>query len=206
MPNWIERLIGETQAKLLRLLRRSNQTITTLADALGLTDNAVRTHVAVLGRDGIVAEVGTHRDTGGKPARVYGLTKEGEELFPKAYALVLGELVAEIARKDGWPRALRLLRAVGRQIASEVPDQADPGARVAAAAAALRRLGGDIDVHRQGQGWRLQGHGCPLSAVTAQHAQVCTLAKALVEEVTGRTVVECCERGPRPNCGFRVAE
>src|SRR5438094_753829 len=88
MTNWLERLIGETQLRLLGLLRRSRQTITSLAEALGLTDNAVRMHIAALHRDGIVEQVGTQRDTGGKPARLYGLTRAGEELFPKAYALV----------------------------------------------------------------------------------------------------------------------
>ena len=80
-----------------------------------MTDNAVRTHVAALERDGLIEQVGTQRDTGGKPARVYAMTAEGEELFPKAYALVLGELVAEIAREDGWDRATALLSAVGRR-------------------------------------------------------------------------------------------
>ena len=70
-------------------------------------DNAVRTHMTVLGRDGIVAEVGSQRDTGGKPAKIYALTTEREELFPKAYALVLGKLVAEIARKDGLGATLK---------------------------------------------------------------------------------------------------
>ena len=115
MTNWVERLTGETTSKLLSLLRRSRLTITALADALHLTDNAVRTHIAALERDGIVEHVGTQRETGGKPARVYALTGEGEELFPKAYALVLGGLVEEIARADGWERATALLRAVGQR-------------------------------------------------------------------------------------------
>jgi predicted ArsR family transcriptional regulator len=86
MTNWLLRLTGDTRMEMLRLLRRSRQTITSLADALRLTDNAVRSHVAALERDGIVEHVGTQRDTGGKPARVYDLTGAGEELFPKAYA------------------------------------------------------------------------------------------------------------------------
>jgi len=98
MSNWLQRFVGETQVEMLRLLRRSRQTITSLADALRLTDNAVRTHVAALERQGVVEHVGIQRDTGGKPARIYDLTSEGEELFPKAYALVLGGLVEEIAR------------------------------------------------------------------------------------------------------------
>jgi predicted ArsR family transcriptional regulator len=204
MTNWLERLTGETRAKLLNLLRRSRQTITALADALHLTDNAVRMHIAALERDGIVEQAGTQRDTGGKPARVYALTGEGEELFPKAYALVLGELVEEIARVDGWERATALLRAVGQRAASGGVAPSDREGRVAAAAAALRSLGGDIEVQRAEGGYTLQGYGCPLSAVTAKHPEVCALAQALVEEITGQPVTECCERDGRPRCRFRI--
>ena len=204
MTNWVERLTGETRAKLLDLLRRSRQTITGLADALGLTDNAVRTHVAALERDGIVEQVGTQRDTGGKPARVYALTGEGEELFPKAYALVLSELVEEIARADGWDRATALLRAVGQRAAAGAAAPADREARVAAAAAALRGLGGEVEVLRTEQGYTLQGYACPLSAVTARHPQVCALAQALVEAIAGQPVTECCDRNGRPRCRFRI--
>ena len=112
--------------------------------------------------------MGTQRDTGGKPARVYALTGEGEELFPKAYALVLGELVEEIARVDGWERATALLRAVGQRAASGAAAPADRDGRVAAAAAALRSLGGDVEVQRTEQGYTLQGYACPLSAVTGE--------------------------------------
>jgi predicted ArsR family transcriptional regulator len=202
-PNWLETLTGETRARLLHLLRRSRHTITTLAGSMRLTDNAVRTHIAVLERDGLVEHVGTERDTGGKPARLYALTREGEELFPKAYALVLGGLVEEIAGADGRARAVELLRAVGRRVASEVASP-EPEARVAAAAAALASLGGDVEVERTAEGWHLRGYGCPLSAVTAGHPEVCALAQALVEEITGRPVTECCDRSDRPRCGFTV--
>ncbi len=204
MTNWVEKLTGETTARLLNLLRRSRLTITALADALHLTDNAVRTHIAALERDGIVAHVGTQRETGGKPARVYALTGEGEELFPKAYAVVLAGLVEEIARTDGWERATALLRAVGQRAASGAAAPADREGRVAVAAAALRSLGGDIEVRRTDRGFTLQGYGCPLSAVTAKHPEVCALARALVEEITGESVTECCERNGRPRCGFRI--
>src|SRR6266487_7047989 len=144
MTNWLERLIGETQVRLLGLLRRSRQTITSLAEGVGLTDNAVRMHIAALHRDGIVAQVGSQRDTGGKPARLYGLTREGEELFPKAYALVLAKLVEEIVRTEGRERAIQLLRAVGAQAAARAPDATTRGERIEAAAGAFRELGADV--------------------------------------------------------------
>jgi predicted ArsR family transcriptional regulator len=160
--------------------------------------------MAALERDGIVEQVGMQRDTGGKPARVYGLTGEGEELFPKAYALVLSQLVEEIARIDGWERATALLRAVGQRVAAGAAVPADREGRVVLAAAALRGLGGDVEVQRTDQGYMLQGFGCPLSAVTAKHPQVCALAQALLEEITGESVTECCERNGRPRCRFRI--
>ena len=206
MTNWLERLIGGTQAKLLRLLRRPDQTVNGLAQALGVTDNAVRGHLAALGRDGLVQQVGTQRDTGGKPARVYALTSDGEELFPKAYAVVLGALVEESAKRDGWDHTVDLLRAVGEQVAEGIADSPDADGRVAAAAEALRGLGGDVEVQREKDGWRLQGYGCPLSAVTAHRPEVCALAKALVEDITSLPVTECCDRSGNPRCAFLITE
>ena len=206
MTNWLERLVGETQLRLLSLLRRSRHTITTLADAVDLTDNAVRMHIAALHRDGIVAQVGTQRDTGGKPARVYGLTREGEELFPKAYAIVLGKLVGEIVRTQGRDRAIELLRAVGAQaaIGGGAHNGASAKQRMESAAAVFQSLGGDVEVQQTSAGWRLQGYGCPLSAVTAGHAEMCELGRALVEEVVGGPVRECCQRGDHPRCAFEI--
>jgi predicted ArsR family transcriptional regulator len=205
MPTWLDRLLGETQARLLGLLRRSRQTITSLAEALGLTDNAVRMHIAALHRDGIVEPVGTLRDTGGKPARLYGLTSQGEELFPKAYALVLAKLVAEIVRTQGRDRAIKLVRAVGVQVAAGALRGTNAKRRLDIAAQVFRELGADMEVEKTTDGWRLQGYGCPLSAVTAGQSELCELGKALVEEVVGEPVTECCQRGEHPRCGFEIA-
>jgi predicted ArsR family transcriptional regulator len=206
MADWIEGLSGVTRAKLLRLLRRSKMSIAALAGELDVTDNAIRTQIASLERDGIVEGAGVHRETGGKPARLYGLTKEGEELFPKAYALVLNGLIEEITRREGKEGALELLREVGRRAASGQLVTDDVEARVSAAANMLRSLGGDVDVHRTDGGWHLKGYACPLSAVTTNHAELCELARSIVQEITGRTVVECCDRSDRPRCGFTIAE
>jgi len=201
---WLDRLFGETRARLLHLLRRPPQTVNGMAGALGLTGNAVRGHIAALGRDGIVEQVGVHRETGGKPAQLYGLSAAGEELFPKAYATVLGGLVEELARQDGWEHAIELLRAVGKRTAESSAGAAGADARVQAAAAALQGLGGDVQLLKVKGGWRLQGYACPLSAVTAVHPEVCALGQALVEEITGMAVTECCDRSGRPRCGFMV--
>ncbi len=205
MANWLDKLLGETQVRLLRLLRRSRHTITGLSEQLRLTDNAVRTHIAALRRDGLVEDVGAQRDTGGKPARIYGLTRDGEELFPKAYAPVLSLLVEELVHRNGRERAVEMLRAVGTRIAATTSQDADRKQRVQLAARLFEALGTDVDVRRTPDGWRLEGYGCPLSAVTVEHEEVCEVGKAMVEEVTGAPVTECCERGAHPRCAFAIA-
>jgi predicted ArsR family transcriptional regulator len=208
MTHWLATLTGETQSRLLGLLRRSRQTITGLAEALGLTDNAVRMHVSALRRDGFVEDVGAVRDTGGKPARLYSLSREGEELFPKAYAQVLQALIQESLRRDGRERTVALLRTIGARLAAGIRSESDAKHRVQAAAAAFRALGADVEIQRTKEGWQLRGYGCPLAAVSAETPEVCELGKALVEEITGASVTECCERGGggNPRCAFAIAD
>ena len=153
---------------------------------------------------GWLNRAGPSETPGGNRPVSMPFTREGEELFPKAYALVLGGLVEEIARNEGRERAAELLGAVGRRTVGGKAPVGDAQTRVEAAAAALRGLGGDVDVHRTELGWHIEGFGCPLSAVTAEHAEVCSLARAIVEEITGQPVIECCDRTDRPRCGFRI--
>jgi predicted ArsR family transcriptional regulator len=202
--NWAHKLVGGTRGKLLALLRRSRRSIHEMAATLGITDNAVRMHVAAMQRDGMVREAGVERATGGKPAQLFEITREAEEIFPKAYALVLGELIGLLVERRGRREVIDLLREIGARAGAKAsPPDADE-ARVRAAAEALRDLGGEVDVERTDRGWKIRGHGCPLSAVAGEHSEVCALAESLVGQITGNSVRECCDRSERPRCGFEV--
>lgn len=202
--NWASKLVGGTRGSLLALLRRSRRSINEMAAALGITDNAVRTHVAAMQRDGMVREAGVERATGGKPAQLFEITREAEEIFPKAYALVLGELIGLLVERRGRREVLDLLREIGTRAGTRARVSGGDEARVQAAADALRGIGGDVDVERTDTGWRIRGYGCPLSAVAGEHKEVCALAESLVGQITGRSVRECCDRSDRPRCGFEV--
>jgi predicted ArsR family transcriptional regulator len=211
--NWIETLLGGTRARVLGLIRRSRRTIAELAEGVGISGNAVRGHVTALQGDGLVREAGTAPSTGGKPAQLYDITPEGEELFPKAYALVLHELVRTLQEEDGRERTLGLLRSVGRRAAQQAaPPPGRPGSsdgvegRVVAAADVLRSIGGEVTVSAVDGGWEIRGSGCPLNAVVVQEPDVCALAQALVADIIGGEVEECCDRGGgRACCRFRIA-
>ena len=204
--DWIGTLSGRTRAELLRLAREGARSIAELADALGITDNAVRTHIAALERDGMVRVAGVHRATGGKPARLYELTPEAEELYPKAYALVFTEVLSALREERGEEAVLDLLRRVGRRLgaASAAAGTGDGRRVVDAAAAVLESIGGTVAVRDREDGWEICATGCPLSAIVSESPDACALAEALVAQVTGLAVRETCDRTGRPRCAFQI--
>jgi predicted ArsR family transcriptional regulator len=205
---WDQRFFQSTRGRIVTLLRRSNRTVEDLARALDLTDNGVRAHLAVLERDGIVVQRGSLRRTsgGGKPAYVYELTQEGEDLFPKAYEPTLGRLLDVLSERLGLEESEALLRSVGHRMVEGKTIPTDGArARLEAAAGVLNELGGLAELEEQDGTLVIRGYGCPLAGVTPDHPEVCRLAEALVAEVAGVPVHERCDRSERPRCRFEVA-
>jgi DeoR family suf operon transcriptional repressor len=206
--NWDERFFESTRGRIVTLLRRSNRTVEDLARALDLTDNGVRVHLAVLERDGIVRQRGSVRRSsgGGKPAYVYELTQEGEDLFPKAYEPTLRWLLDVLAERLGPEESEALLRSVGRRLAQEHSTRADGvHARLETAVEVLNELGGLAELEERDGAVVIRGYSCPLAGVTPEYPEVCRMAEALVAEVAGVSVHEHCDRGERPRCCFEIA-
>ena len=197
-----------TRGRVVTLLRRSGRTVEELARELGLTDNGVRAHLATLERDGIVRQRGSVRRGGGvgKPAFVYELTLDAEELFPKAYEPVLLRVLDAISERLGPEASEALLRGVGRSLAEgkDVPSD-DIRGRLETAVEALNELGGLAELEERNGGFVIRGYSCPLAAVTPDHPEVCRMAETLISELAGVPIQERCDRGARPRCCFEVA-
>jgi predicted ArsR family transcriptional regulator len=202
-----KRFLETTRGQIVALLRRSARTVEELAQSLGLTDNAVRAHLATLDRDGLVAQAGVRRGAGaGKPATLYELHREAEPLFSRAYAPVLRAMLDVIAERMPQDDADALMRDVGRRLAAQLGRDVtgDLHARVHAAAALLTALGGEAYVEKGDDTLQLRGYGCPLSAAVTARAEVCHAVEALLTEVIGTPVREHCDRSGRPRCCFHV--
>ena len=185
------------------MLRRSERTVAELAAEVAVSENAVRVHLGGLDQGwSDPRDVGDPGDRG-KPAQVYALTDGGRELFARAYPGFLASIIGVLESREGAVKARRLLREAGRR-ASPSPAEAtgDLASRVEAAAAALRELGGDVEIVRTPDGFRLRGHGCPLGAVVTVEPVACALAKAFVSAMVGAPVTERCDRGAVPRCAF----
>jgi predicted ArsR family transcriptional regulator len=209
--NWDEKFFESTRGQVVTLLRRSDRTVEQLARALGLTDNGVRAHLAVLERDGIVRQRGSVRRSsgGGKPAYVYELTQEAEDLFSKAYEPALHRLLDVLSERLESEESEELLRSVGRRLAEEHSMRADEAGgartRLESAVEVFNELGGLAELEERDGALVIRGYGCPLAGVTPDHPEVCRMAENLITELAGVPVYEHCDRGERPRCCFEVA-
>ena len=207
MSRFESRFFASTRGKIVVLLRRARHTVDELASAVGLTDNAVRAHLATLERDGLVQQHGVRRGEG-KPASLYELTIEAERLFPKAHAPVLGQLLSVLEERTPSEDLTAAMREVGQRLADGLPvAQGSPRERLQAAARVLGSLGALAEVEgTDAEGLRLVGYSCPLGTIVDDHPQACLVAEALVARASGLEVTEACQRdeGHPPRCRFEV--
>lgn len=74
-----------TKEQILSLLKKNGSlTIMELAHELGITEMAVRRHIQTLERDKLICSK-VKKQTIGRPSKIYQLTEQGEDYFPKRY-------------------------------------------------------------------------------------------------------------------------
>lgn len=215
MPD--SRRFRSTREAILALLRAGPRTAGDLAGAVGVSPQAVRDHLRTLEARGWIEPGTLRRDTGGKPAREYVLSTEGEKAFEKSHADVLRYLVRELGARLGDRRKRELLDAVGRRIGADravggeraVAAPGELGAdelprRLERAARVLNEIGGAATVEETEGGPRIRSAGCPLSSLVRDDPDVCLLAAALVETIAGVEVHDTCDRSDRPRCRFEL--
>lgn len=196
---------AKPRLRVLEALRGGLGTVNDLAAHLGVTDNAVRGHLALLARDGLVRSVGVVRSgVPGKPAVTYEVTPEAGLALSRAYAPALVALVETLNERLA-PRALHaVLRAAGRRLAPSGRARQSLAAATQIAHDTLTALGASVRTETAHAYADLRGDGCPLAAAVAQVPATCTIVEEMLARQTGRRIEQRCEHGPRPRCAFRL--
>jgi predicted ArsR family transcriptional regulator len=203
-----QNFFDSTRGQVLGLLRRGIGTVEELSVQLGLTDNAVRAHLATLERDGLIERRGMQRGLR-KPHFNYALTTEAEQLFPKAYSTLFNRLLAILKQRIPPEELETILGEVARSLASgNTPEENEPVERRAERAlAALESMGGASALENEDDKLVIRSvTSCPFDITVSQHPEVCRLAEAFLSEVTGLKVKEHCLKGERPKCSFEIIE
>lgn len=202
-----EKFFDSTRGRIVALLRGKTSTVNELAAHLGLTDNAVRSHLLSLERDRLVRQSGLQRGHR-KPHFAYELTAESERLFPKAYDTLLNGLVSVLKGKFPPKELKNTLRQVGASLVSgekKAFQNENLEIKAERALEILNVLGGNAEIRREGEKLIIQSGNCPLSAIVTEHAEACQIAESLIAEITDAKVTERCDKTPVPRCCFEIS-
>jgi predicted ArsR family transcriptional regulator len=203
---WDKRFWSSTRGRIILLLRSDDRAVKELAEALGLSNNAVRTHLDRLERDGLVHASGS-RPGVRKPNITYALTSEAERLFPKMYAPILRKLLEVLADSLPAKKVDTIVRRAGRRMAMDFRSAVKAEKlekRVAEAIAVLGEAGGACEAEKNDGRLIVRCHDCPLALVAVGHPEVCRLLEAMLAELLGVRVKQRCEAEPSPECCFEI--
>jgi predicted ArsR family transcriptional regulator len=205
---WETSIGGESRGRIIALLRRGERTVDELAAELGVTDNAVRPHLELLEREGLVTQARVRREGAvGKPATLYAIAPAAHAHLSAAYAPLLTALVSTLRDRLSKRDLDALYRDAGRTLAASQEHSGARGleARVRDAASVLAGLGAELDVTKSDDGFALEGHACPLADAARADPSVCHAIRELVAGVTGDSVRECCiHDGASPKCRLEI--
>lgn len=203
---WVSRLLAGTRGRILAELRRGPATVNDLTARLQLSANAVRSHLAALERDRLVAWDQRDRQGAGKPAHAYKLTQDANTLTPKAYDAMLDVVLAAARARSGPKGYAQILEGAADRLAGgTAPKAATFADRLADTKALLASVGADVEVERAGRTLRLRGTDCPLASMVAAHPELCGVLAAVISRRLGVAVKECCDRtAPLPRCCFEA--
>jgi len=205
-----ERFFESTRGRIVSLLRSKTRTVNELAEELELTDNAVRSHLLTLERDGLVRQSGVQRGHR-KPHFAYELTPEAEHLFPKSYDALLNVLLSVLKERLAPEELGDVLREAGRKAAAEtmriVANGFDLSTKAEKAVGVLEALGGAPRLEKEEGKIIIQSASCPFAIAVEAHPEVCHVTEALVARITGGSAREKCDKTDvPPHCLFEITE
>jgi predicted ArsR family transcriptional regulator len=183
-----DRFFESTRGKIVGALReRRSASAFDLAQAFGLSPNAIRQQLVVLERDGLVAGHSVRRGKT-KPTVEYSLTAEAERYFPQRYDKMLNAVLREIRAAGGDRAVQEVFERIGKRSARRLADSADgkanPEEQLISLVESLKHSGVTAELQRTESGTMvLHEHNCPYASVVAENPEACSAIHTILETV-----------------------
>ena len=188
------------------MLRHGDRTVNELAEALHLADNSIRAHLTALVHEGLIQLSGERRGLR-RPHKTYRLAAAAEHLFLTACDPLLASLLTVVSARVSPEICAEIFVETGHRMATgyaaEVAGE-DARQRMEKTLAALQNWGGVVQLEEAGGKRSIRGYRCPLSALVADHPQICLLAEAFVSRILNVPVKQRCHHDDPPRCYFEV--
>jgi len=182
-----DRFFESTRGRIVAALReRGSASAFDLAQAFGLSPNAIRQQLVILERDGVIAGKSVRRGRT-KPTVEYALTSAAERYFPQRYDKMLNAVLREIRETGGDDAVKALFERIGRRSAERLePVTIDltTEQRMTTLVSALRASGVAADLNRSDGGTLvLHEHNCPYASVVAENPEACGAIHTILDRM-----------------------
>ncbi len=160
-------------------------TVDQLASAAGVSPVTVRHHLNGLLADGLIESEPVRRKVG-RPYHVYSLSEAGLELFPKKYFALSSRLLDELKDRFSAEIVNDLFQSLVQRIIADHRHEFEPldfEARLDYLMRLLADEGFLAKWERKGDAYHINEFSCPFISIGQQHAEICTLDRALIEAV-----------------------
>ncbi len=182
--------LGPAQRRIIDLLKRSGScTTTALAEALGVTTQAVRPPLADLEDRGLVVAETITTGERGRPPLGWALLPRAIELFPDRHrdlTLQLMDSLRSVLGEDALADVL-LERARRQKVAIEaqIPEGSDVASRVEVLARVRCEQGYMAEITTDDDSLLLTEHHCPVCAAATSCQGMCANELDLFEDIIG---------------------
>jgi len=180
-----------------------------LAERVGITEMAIRRHIATLERDALIYPT-TIRQPMGRPAKVYQLTEEADDLFPKNYHTLTLDLLEDIVKVDGAEKVKALFDQREERLVQQYKEMLHGKSmqeKVAAIAETQNRKGYLAKFEAKEDGtFEIIEYNCPIAQVSRLYPETCSCETNVFRRVLEADVnrSECLAEGGTC-CVFKIA-
>lgn len=184
--------IGDAQRRIVDHLKRAGaSTTSSIADALGVTTQAVRPQLVELEEQGLVNAETLVTGTRGRPPVGWALSELAIELFPDRHGDLTVELLQTMRTELGDDAIESVLAARDRTHLAELQRRmshlppADVEGRASVLAEQRTRQGYMAEVRREGDDLVLTEHHCPVCAAATECQSLCRNELELFQAAIG---------------------
>lgn len=200
-----------TRDKIMQMLKTNGElSAKAITDKLGITGMAVRRHLSVLEKQGMI-EYTTVRQAMGRPTAVYRLTEKAEDFFPKKYHTVALELLSELEGDSGIELVNHLFDLRQQTLLhrhQQLLEGKDLEGKVAALAEIQTHNGYMATWEKETEdSFRLTEYNCPIYQIASNYKHACTCELRLFESLLDAKVerTECLSSNGQ-KCVYRIRQ
>lgn len=205
--------MSSRQYQILELLLKNKMglSINEIASTLSISRNAVQQHFIPLENNGYL-EKGSFKKTGGRPVRLFILTEQGINCFPKQYAWFSELILADLKEEMGRNAFQRYLQKLGASLSEKLMPQFEGKSleqRMRLLVEVMEDLGYQAKIKQpaENEGAVIEAYNCIYHDLAQKYEEICELDKVLISTLLDKDIelVECMAKNGHA-CRFRISQ